>query len=122
MEQQAQTLSEIYTAAKEGDDSAFYPQKYRPVLLPKEDYIPTATELGGEEGLPIRLLADVKTLTNPLNGDLPYLPANGIQFDWGHIFLCVFHNSVVRKIEFITSNERSEDSYVDLGDFFVFVF
>ncbi|XP_063722582.1 myotubularin-related protein 13-like isoform X4 [Symsagittifera roscoffensis] len=77
MEQQAQTLSEIYTAAKEGDDSAFYPQKYRPVLLPKEDYIPTATELGGEEGLPIRLLADVKTLTNPLNGDLPYLPANG---------------------------------------------
>ncbi len=77
MEQQAQTLSEIYTAAKEGDESAFYPQKFRPVLLPKEEYVTIATEIGGEDGIPIRLLADAKTLANPLTADLPYLPANG---------------------------------------------
>ncbi|XP_075256985.1 myotubularin-related protein 13-like isoform X4 [Convolutriloba macropyga] len=78
MEQQAQILSEIYTAAKEGDDAAFYPQKFRPVLLPKELYVSaTSPELSGEEGVPIRLLADTKTLMNPLNADLPYLPANG---------------------------------------------
>ena len=52
MEQQAQILSEIYTAAKEGDDAAFYPQKFRPVLLPKELYVSaTSPELSGEEGI-----------------------------------------------------------------------
>ena len=91
MEQQAQTLSEIYTAAKEGDDSAFYPQKFRPVLLPKEDYVTPMTEQGGEEGLPIRLLADMKTYSNPLHLDLPYLPANGNVYLTNYRIIVIAH-------------------------------